>query len=74
MPGADAFQVEGVVLTVHSERVCRLRLANGHELTGFMTRRTREALGSPRVGQQLIVQLSPYDLSEARILGVRENE
>ena len=72
MSGEDAFQVEGVVLNVVSPRACRMRLANGHELLGFMTRRTQETLGEPRVGQQFRLQLSPYDLSEGRIIGVKE--
>jgi translation initiation factor IF-1 len=74
MPGADAFQVEGVVLSVLSERACRLRLANGHELVGHLTRRSRAALGEPQPGQRWTVQLSPYDLSEGRLVGVRRNQ
>jgi len=72
MSGEDAFQVEGVVLNVVSPRACRLRLANGHEVLGFMTRRTQESLGEPRVGLRYRLQMSPYDLSEGRIIGVKE--
>ena len=72
MSGEEAFQVEGVVLSVVSPRACRLRLANGHEVLGFMTRRIQETLGEPRIGQRFRLQLSPYDLSEGRIIGVEE--
>jgi translation initiation factor IF-1 len=49
-------------------------LANGHRLVGFVTRRMREALGSPRQGQRLVLQVSPYDLSEGRIVGVQQKD
>jgi translation initiation factor IF-1 len=72
MPGEDAFQVEGVVLEALSDRTCRVALSNGHTLVGFLTRRMREELESPRKGQRLVLQLSPYDLSEGRIIGVKQ--
>jgi translation initiation factor IF-1 len=71
MPGKDAFRVEGVVLEALSDRTCRVALSNGHTLLGFLTRRMREELGSPRTGQQLILQVSPFDLSSGRIVGVK---
>ncbi len=72
MPATDAFQVEGVVLEVLSDRTCRVGLSNGHRLVGFLTRRMRETLGSPQQGQRLVLQISPYDLSEGRIIGVEQ--
>jgi translation initiation factor IF-1 len=74
MPGTDAFQVEGVVLSLLSQRACRLRLANGHEVVGFLTRRMLETAGPPRVGQTWRLQLSPFDLSEGRLMGVKEGQ
>ena len=71
MPGEDAFRVEGVVLEALSDRTCRVGLSNGHKLIGFLTRRMKEELGPPRVGQQLVLQVSPYDLSEGRIVGIK---
>ena len=67
MPGKDAFTVEGVVIEVLSERTCRVKLANGHVLFGFVLARDR---GKLRLAAGLVVnlKLSPYDLSEGRIL------
>jgi translation initiation factor IF-1 len=73
MSAADAFQVEGVVLEVLSERTCWVGWANGHRLVGFLTRRRQAELGPPRLGQRLVVQVSPYDLSEGRIVSVSRN-
>lgn len=72
MPREDAFRVEGVVLEALSDRTCRVALSNGHELLGFLTRRLREQLGPPREGQDVVLQVSPYDLSEGRIIGVKQ--
>ena len=72
MPGTDAFEVEGVVLEALSDRTCRVALSNGHRLVGFLTRRMREALGSPQAGQRVVLQISPYDLSEGRIIGIQQ--
>lgn len=72
MPREDAFRVEGVVLEALSDRTCRVVLSNGHKLVGFLTRRMREKLGAPCKGQQLLLQVSPYDLSEGRIIGVKQ--
>ena len=72
MPREDAFRVEGIVLEALSDRTCRVALSNGHTLVGFLTRRMREELGVPHEGQELILQVSPYDLSEGRIVGVKQ--
>jgi translation initiation factor IF-1 len=67
MRAQDAFQVEGVVTEVCSERTCRVRLANGHVVFGFVPVRQS---GQARllVGRTVNLQLSPYDLSEGRII------
>ena len=71
MPREDAFRVEGVVLKALSDRTCQVGLSNGHRLVGFLTRKMQERLGSPIEGQTLVLQVSPYDLSEGRIIGVK---
>jgi len=70
MPGKDAFQVEGIVLEALSDRTCRVALSNGHVLLGFLTQRQRNELGAPLNGQSLVFKLSPYDISEGRIIGM----
>lgn len=71
MPRKDAFRVEGVVLEALSDRTFRVVLSNGHKLLGFLTRRTKDELGSLGQGQKVVLQVSPYDLSEGRIIGVK---
>lgn len=67
----DAFQVEGVVIRVLTQRTARVRLGNGHELLGFLTSKSQAAI-QLESGCRLKLQLSPYDLSEGRILEKQE--
>lgn len=66
----SAFQVEGVVTQVMTARTARVRLANGHELLGFVP--GRQKLVGLEPGCRVKLQLTPYDLSEGRILEKRE--
>jgi translation initiation factor IF-1 len=67
MPGEEAFTVEGIVSEVLSERTCRVDLENGHRLFGFVLRREAGKTGL-KAGEKVTVKLSPFDLSEGRIL------
>jgi len=67
MLGEDAFTVEGVIVEVISARTCRVRLVNGHIVFGFVAGR-RETPPALVEGNRLWLKLSPYDLSEGRVL------
>jgi translation initiation factor IF-1 len=67
MPGKHAFAIEGVVTEVRSERTGLVRLENGHVLFGFVTGRDAGKIRLA-VGIKVNLQLSPYDLSEGRIV------
>lgn len=68
MAGADAFQVEGVITEALTNGTYRVELANGHSLLGFVAGRTRLSPASLAVGDRVKLQLTPYDLSQGRIL------
>ena len=68
MAGTDPFKVEGEIVEVLSERTFRVQLANGHRLLGFVPAKARRSAGQLVPGQKVLLQLSPYDLSEARII------
>ena len=68
MAGTDAFKVEGKIVEVLSERTFRVQLANGHRLLGFIAGRTRTMTRQLAVGNKVNLQLTPYDLSEGRII------
>jgi translation initiation factor IF-1 len=67
MSGKDVFTVEGEVTEVLSARTCRVRLANGHPVFGFVAGR-KETPPLLSVGRKVWLKLSPYDLSEGRVL------
>ncbi len=68
MSGEDAFKVEGVVVEVLPNKTYRVALANGHRVLGFIAGRARLAVAGPVVGDTVRLQMSPYDLSEGRII------
>ena len=68
MSRESAFEIEGRVVAVLSARTCRVELANGHQLVGFVAGRAGLEGPGPRVGETVNLRLSPYDLSEGRIM------
>jgi translation initiation factor IF-1 len=72
MPGSDAFEVEGLVVEALPNRTYRVELANGHRLLGFIAGRQKDKSSGLRPGVRVKLALSPYDLSQGRILVDRE--
>ncbi len=68
MARADAFEVEGVVVEALPNRTYRVELANGHRLLGFVAGRARLSHERFAPGEKVRLELSPYDLSEGRII------
>jgi translation initiation factor IF-1 len=68
MAGPDAFQVEGRVIRVLSDRTYQVELANGHRLLAFATERTKKEFAGVAPGETVKLQLTPFDLSTGRLL------
>ena len=68
MPGADAIEVEGLVVEILPNKTYRIELANGHRLVGFVPGRARLGFARFGLGDKVKLALSPYDLSEGRIV------
>ena len=68
MARADSIQVEGAVVEVLPNTTYRVELANGHRVLAFLTGKAR--LSFPRLlpGEKVMLEMSPYDLSEGRII------
>lgn len=67
MPREGSYIVEGVVIEVGHNGTCRVQLSNGHRLLGFVTGKAKQD-SALRPGGRLRLQVSPFDLSEGRIL------
>ncbi|MBM3877799.1 MAG: translation initiation factor IF-1 [Verrucomicrobia bacterium] len=68
MASQDAIRVEGIVDEVLPNRMCRVRLANGHRLMAFPSGRLRMEFVRIAAGQRVTVELSPYDLSKGAVV------
>jgi translation initiation factor IF-1 len=69
MAGEDAFKVEGVVLESLPNGTYRVELANGYKVLAFVVgRAAKEKFAALEPGERVKLQMSPYDLSEGRII------
>jgi translation initiation factor IF-1 len=68
MPGADAIKVEGVVVEALPNKTYRVELANGHRVLAFVPGRARLQFVRFALGDKVKLEMSPYDLSEGRIV------
>jgi translation initiation factor IF-1 len=68
MARENAIQVEGVVAEVLPNLTYRVELANGHRLVAFVAGRKRLSFMRLSLGDKVSLELSPYDLSEGRIV------
>ena len=68
MARENTIEVEGTIVEVLSNRTYRVELANGHRVLAFVAGRTRAGLVSLPPGGKVMLELSPYDLSEGRIV------
>jgi translation initiation factor IF-1 len=68
MPGENAFKVEGIVTEVMPNRTCWVELANGHRVRGFATGKGKARVPSLKAGDRVRLQMSPYDLSQGRLI------
>ena len=64
MPGNDAIELEAEVTGLLPAGRLRVRLTNGHQLTARVLRRSQAQIGSLAVGDRLLVNVSPSDMSQ----------
>ena len=69
MARENAIKIEGVVVEILPNGTYRVELANGHRVLAFVTGRIRRLNFRPlTLGQTVMLEMSPYDLSEGRII------
>ena len=67
MPKADAIQVDGVVLESLPNAMFRVELQNGHRVLAHISGKMRMHYIKILPGDNVTVELSPYDLTRGRI-------
>ncbi len=69
----DAFQIEGIVIGASPNGTWGVELSNGHRLLAFLSARLRRDGVSLMLGEKVILEMSPFDMSKGRIIGKAEN-
>ena len=69
MPGRDIIALAGQVVEVLEPGLVRVELGNGHRVVAHPIRQSREWAGRLKVGDAIRLELSPFDMSTARIVG-----
>ena len=72
MARENAIKVEGVVMEVLPNGTYRVKLANGHRVLAFLTGKARLNFERLAPGERVMLEMSPYDLSEGRIIPEQE--
>jgi translation initiation factor IF-1 len=68
MSREDAFKVEGAVVEALPNLTYRVELANGHRLLAFVAGKARMSFARLMPGEKVTLEISPYDLSQGRIV------
>lgn len=68
MPNDDCITAEGTVADVLPGTMFRVKLANGHVLLAHISGKMRKHFIRIVPGDKVTVEISPYDLTKARII------
>jgi translation initiation factor IF-1 len=67
MSNEEPIQVEGTIATVLPGTMFRVKLDNQHELLAHLSGKMRKHFVRLTVGDRVRLEMSPYDLTKARI-------
>ena len=68
MAREGAIEVEGAIVEVLSNKMYRIELANGHRVLAYAAGKARLSFARLVAGDRVRLEMSPYDLSEGRII------
>ncbi len=68
MPKGEGIEVEGVVVEVIRNAVYKVKLPNGHIIDAYLAGRLVVKHISVLEGDEVTVELSPYDVNRGRIV------
>ena len=67
MPKRDAIEVEAKVVEPLPHTMFRVELENGHKVLAYLSGKMKQNFIKILPGDEVTVQLSPYDLTRGRI-------
>jgi len=68
MAKEEAIEAEGVVIEILPNAMFRVELKNGHRVLSHISGRMRKHFIKILSGDNVVVELSPYDLNRGRIV------
>jgi translation initiation factor IF-1 len=68
MAREGAIEVEGAIVEVLANKMYRVELANGHCVLAYAAGKARLSFACLVAGDRVRLEMSPYDLSEGRII------
>ena len=68
MSHEDAIRVEGAVVLALPNTLFRVELANGHRVQAHLSRPLKMDAARPALGDRVILEMSPFDMSKGRIV------
>ena len=68
MAGEGAIEVEGAIVEVLPNKMYRVELANRHRVLAHLAGQARLGFVRLAPGDKVRLEMSPYDLSEGRII------
>ena len=68
MAREGAIEAEGAIVEVLPNKMYRVELANGHRVLAYAAGKARLSLARLVAGDKVRLEMSPYDLSEGRII------
>ena len=68
MPKEEMLEFDGVVTEVLPDGHFRVKLDNDHEILAYTAGKMRKFRIRTGVGDKVVVEMSPYDLSAGRII------
>lgn len=63
----DTIETQGKVIEILPNATCKLELENGHVITGYISGKMKMYSIKILPGDQVLIELTPYDLSKGRI-------
>ena len=68
MARAGSIEVEGAIVEVLPNKMYRVELANRHRVLAYVAGKARLSFARLAPGDKVRLEMSPYDLSEGRII------
>jgi len=68
MAREGAIEVEGAIVEVLPNKMYRVELANRHRVLAYVAGKARLSFARLAPGDKVRLEMSPYDLSEGRII------